>query len=120
MTSIKFPAGKYFVGDVGYVASEEQWKQVCHKIIEDKKQTFRIDGVPFAVLSTAYGDGIYEDDDENCYYVDSGTLGCIPVEAMSNESNYGRIIEFTEPFTCSKRKNGFIRIGHVFIDTAVV
>ena len=120
MASIKFPAGTYYVGDVGHVSSDEQWKKVCHKVLTEKKPTFRIDDVPYAVLSTEYGDGVYEDDCGELYAVDSGTIGCIPIDAVEGDTGYGQVIEFSEPFTCAKRKNGFIRIGPVFIDTAVV
>ena len=119
MTSIKFPAGTYYVGDIGYVSSRELWNQVCHKIISEKKRTFRIDGVPCAALSTQFGDGIFNDEDGEVYYVDSGTIGCLPIEAAVGDIDAGRVEKFSMPFTCAKHKDGTIRIGHIVIDTAV-
>ena len=127
MTSIKFPAGTYYVGDLAYVTTHDKWtqyitrKDVPEALRKYKGDTFRDNNnTPVAMFTTAYGDGVYEDDCGYDYAVDSGTIGCIPVDAVEGDTSYGQVVEFTEPFTCAKRKNGFIRIGPLFIDTAVV
>lgn len=123
MTSIKFPAGTYFVGDIGQVTSHETWTQfICRKdepefLRKYKGDTFRYKDIPVAMYSTFHGDGVFEDQDGREYAVDSGTVGCIPLTAVEGDTGFGQVIDFPEQFTCAKRKDGTIRIGNVIINT---
>ena len=75
-------------------------------------------GVKFANYGTAFGDGIYYDEEKNEYAVDSGSIGCIPVEAMQEPHASGNVVYFPVEFDCEYFETiGTIRIGDVFIDT---
>jgi hypothetical protein len=101
------PAGKYYVGDLCYVM-HDVWSQVCDLIIQDDQcldGEFNLrSGTRFAIQSTAYGDGTYQDDDGFSYPVDAGSIGCIKMDDInfsdiSNDITGGRVYEFARPFT---------------------
>ena len=76
--------GTYYVGDLCYVFSDERWNEVCDLIIEGHKvkdgEFTMADGTRFAIYSTKYGDGLYEDNFGQRIAVDSGSIGCISIE----------------------------------------
>jgi hypothetical protein len=98
-------AGKYWIGDLCYVM-ESDWREVCQKTSSSSatdvsEGEFELDdGTKFAMLNTAYGDGIYYDQNGRGYSVDSGTIGCILVDDIKGfetaEVNHtlGNIIDF--------------------------
>lgn len=115
-------AGKYYVGDLCYVLSD-RWDEVCDLIIVDHKcldGEFELkDGTRFAIYGTAYGDGTYPDQYGNGYPVDSGSIGCVLVEDITEgvlDDWLGNIFDFTESFTTDS-EDGVIMIGEVVIDT---
>ena len=79
-------AGKYYVGDLCYVLGD-RWTEVCDLIIVGHKcldGEFELaDGTKFAIYGTAYGDGHYLDQKGNGYPVDSGTIGCVLAEQIT-------------------------------------
>ena len=125
------PAGVYYVGDLCYVMTDEEWEQFCSITIEGNKcleGEFNMpDGRRFATYSTMWGDGEYRDQHGNRYGVDSGSIGCIllsDIRANKYEDikELGTVVEFTEDiFTsgCIKGRdsNGVINIGPLRIDT---
>ena len=78
------PAGEYYIGDLCYVMTSEEWLEVCDLTIQDSRLIegeFQLkDGRKFAMYSTAYGDGTYYDHYGFSYSVDSGSIGCIRME----------------------------------------
>ena len=56
------PAGTYYVGDLCYVMSDEEWDQFCSITIEGMNclegEFTMPDGRRFATYGTAYGDEI--------------------------------------------------------------
>ena len=125
------PAGVYYVGDLCYVMTDEEWDQFCSVTIQGNKcleGEFNMpDGRRFATYSTMWGDGEYRDQHGNRYGVDSGSIGCIllsDIRANKYEDikELGTVVEFTEDiFTsgCIKGRdsNGVISIGPLRIDT---
>ena len=123
------PAGKYYVGDLCYVMHDE-WKEVCDlffppysppKGIEGEFQLR--DGRRFASFNTAYGDGTYRSSINTLHSVDSGSIGCIRVEDIRDNTyspekieQLGAIVEFAEPFEVST-DYGLLKFGHVLIET---
>ena len=117
-------AGKYYVGDLCYVMSDDEWSEVCSITIKgnqciEGEFEFK-DGRKFAMYSTAWGDGEYQDQYGNCYGVDSGTIGCI----LADDIKYIGVepIELhtfaTDFVTAGKKENdGIIQFGHVIIET---
>jgi hypothetical protein len=119
-------AGKYYIGDLCYVLSNEDWDEVCELTINGNEclsGEFQFkDGRPFAMYNTKYGDGVYRDQFGNEYSVDSGTIGCILVDHITkreydNLNELGNIVDMEHEFdTCSS--NGLIKISSTTIDTA--
>ena len=125
------PAGKYYVGDLCYVMSDEEWEEFCSITIVGNKCVdgeFQFaDGRRFATYGTAFGDGTYHDQYGHSYSVDAGLIGCILVSNIRNSKyenllDLGAIIEFDADFATSggrgeKNWDGDIQIGHMVIET---
>lgn len=131
------PAGKYYVGDLYYVANKE-WDKIIGLVFEGRNQIGGAnEGIftlsnnrKFATFFTANGDGTFLDQKNRQYLVDSGSIGCILVsDIIVNETtnfDNGNIIDFHEPFEVSGGRygdnyeswNSVINIGSVQIDTS--
>jgi len=85
--------GTYLVGDLCYVM-HPQWKEVCNLMFATGDNSvldgeFNLaNGVRFALHSTAYGDGTYQDQQGRDYPVDAGLIGCIRVEDVYDPEWY--------------------------------
>ena len=120
------PLGKYYIGDLCYVMSDEEWEQVCKITIDGFKcieGEFNLpDGRRFAMYNTAYGDGLYKDGNDREYGVDSGTIGCILLDDIKADKydesfdRLGSVYDFYANFVTSNYK-GVIQFGRVMIDT---
>lgn len=106
-----FEAGKYFVGDPCYALSDEVYDEWGTKKFSSG-EIVTSQGV-FFVHGTMYGDGMYFDDEETKYPVDSGTLALIPwilCEKLKHRSKIpGRILTFREDGEFAA-KHGIFRI----------
>jgi hypothetical protein len=62
------------------------------------------------------GDGIFTDQNNKKYYVDSGSIGCILVSDINGKPNkkLGNVVTFKEPFKTSK-VGSKIKIGKITI-----
>ena len=90
----------YFVGDLCYVLTTEEWDTACSQIptrytlqiAEEREEDVDYEGYldpenfdifnehagrPFIAMPTMYGDGVYNDRMGDPYSVDSGTIGMI-------------------------------------------
>jgi hypothetical protein len=124
--SKEFTSGNYYIGDLCYVM-HDQWQEVCDITIVNNEclsGVFRLsNGTQFALYGTAFGDGVYYDEDGNEYGVDSGTLGCILISDIntSNKDNniaLGNEIYFDEPFSTGYLLEGdVIKFGEVEISS---
>jgi hypothetical protein len=91
MIKALLPPGKYFLGDICYVLSKEDYKQLIEKIAwtenKDKclSHKLEIDGKRIIFSPTAYGDGMYKDNKGNKYPVDSGIIAIVPYELCKVE-----------------------------------
>ena len=131
-TTTKMPAStaRYYVGDLCYVMNSE-WDEVCALTFPDdgSEVTGKLqlaDGRKFAIYGTAHGDGTYRDFYGHTYPVDSGTLGIIKVDDITDpgfqdaiDSDAGHIIELPEEFETLEcgYDNGVVRFGHIEIIT---
>jgi len=118
----------FFLGDLCYVL-HDAWSEVCDLTPFDNSQhEFELaDGRKFILFSTAFGDGVYNDQNGNPYSVDSGTIGAIRVEDIRDpefdrvvENGLGHIHEFPaeiDGMDCSY-EDGTIQIYTVKIDTS--
>ena len=131
------PAGEYYIGDLCYVMTSEEWLEVCDLTIQDTRLIegeFQLkDGRKFAMYSTAYGDGTYYDHYGFSYSVDSGSIGCIRMEDIKDNKNaslgdtqnlldLGAIQNFDTDFVTGGGRGepgweGLIQFGHVVIET---
>lgn len=117
--SFTMPAGRYFVGDLCYVM-HPQWDEFCTKSLANEGLVVLDNGVRTAQFGTMYGDGCYQDQSGNAYGVDSGLIGCILVQDISDDTAYmegGNIIEFPKDFECSDDDDGVMHFGHIKINT---
>lgn len=123
------PAGKYYIGDLCYVMHPE-WDEACDlffppgdNIGRGAQGEFTLkDGRRFASFATAYGDGEYRSSINTLHSVDSGSIGCIRVEDIRDNTyedleSLGAIVEFDRPFEVSEDQ-GLLVFGHVEIETA--
>jgi hypothetical protein len=125
------PPGKYYVGDLCYVMTNEEWREFCDitldgQKVKDGEFEFK-DGRRFATYSTAFGDGVYHDQYGHSYSVDAGLIGCILVEDIKankydNLLDLGAIIEFDTEFVTSGGRGeswweGTIQFGYIHIET---
>ena len=123
MTNL-MPAGTYYVGDLCYVLGD-RWDEVCDLIISGNSCLDGVftmnDGTQFAIFSTAYGDGEYQDQYGKSYCVDAGSIGCVLTNAngvdLSRADKLGNIVEFRHNFYVYE-EGGVITIGMIKIDTS--
>ena len=119
-------AGKYYIGDLGYVL-HERWDEFCALTISGNTVLdgeFNLaDGTRIATYTTRWGDGNYFDQEGKSYDVDAGLIGCVRIEDidLTNPDNFlagGRVVEFANDFTTFSA-GGVITIGNIVIDTDV-
>ena len=126
------PAGKYYVGDLCHIMTDNEWLEICDITIRGTRVLdgeFQLkDGRRFAMYSTAYGDGVYYDHYGHSYSVDSGSIGCILADDIKYVDNFdqfldvGAIQEFDTDFVAGGGRGesdweGTIQFGHVVIET---
>ena len=97
---------KYYVGDMGYVTSPDEWESYCISVpvrqellrqydeeVIEKEHYFNGDeNKVFYAFSTAYGDGAYVDNSGRRYTVDSGGLGCIDSRYITDKGKLKDVI----------------------------
>ena len=120
-------AGRYYVGDLCYVM-HDAWDEICDLVFDDNhgciEGEFTLkDGRRFAMYNTAYGDGVYTDQYGREYSVDSGSIGCILLDDIRDESydderlsELANISDISVPFETGNNR-GVIRIASLIIDT---
>lgn len=120
--TMKLPAGTYYVGDLCYSISS-RWDDFCERTIDGSRcleGVFTLaDGTVVATYGTAYGDGVYLDDEGREYPVDAGLIGCVLMSSIDEGvdiAGLGHQITFDSDFTVYS-VDGTIHIGHIAIDT---
>ncbi len=126
------PAGEYYIGDLCYVMSEEEWDEFCSITIQGNRcfdgEFVLSDGRRFATYGTAWGDGSYFDQHRHEYAVDAGLIGCILIKDIKIEKNnileLGNVVKIDYDFTTSggranndRNWDGVIHIGPIRIET---
>ena len=124
---MRLPAGTYFIADPCYIIRDEQYDRLLEEtnyfgyLLPDRGNIF-IDSVtklPFAVFSTAYGDGSYLDESGFEYGVDAGCISCVPVAMVDKHTSAGdsiNLVTFDSPFEVGYN-HGLITFGHIQIKT---
>jgi hypothetical protein len=125
------PAGRYYIGDLCYVMTDDEWDEFCKLTIKGHEcldgEFEMADGRRFATYGTKWGDGSYTDNHGNSYSVDAGLIGCIRVEDIRAEKysdidRLGAFHEFTTDFVTdggrgSRNWSGTIQFGRILIET---
>jgi len=126
------PAGEYYIGDLCYVMSEEEWDEFCSITIQGNRcldgEFVLSDGRRFATYGTAWGDGSYFDQHRHEYAVDAGLIGCILIKDIKIEKNnileLGNVVKIDYDFITSGGRadgnmdwDGVIHIGPIRIET---
>ncbi|APR02385.1 hypothetical protein RSJ2_3982 (plasmid) [Clostridium botulinum] len=121
MFSKNFKKGKYYIGDPCYAVKEQKdWSKLLDDTdyFEAENQFYK--GYPILGGGTAYGDGIYKDNEGRKYSVDAGLIGIMPIEAIDKEceniERLGNIIDFDNNFI-TEIKDGIFKFGDIVIDT---
>jgi len=121
------PAGKYYIGDLCYVMHDE-WDEAVSLMFPPGHEGRGVDGEfvlkdgrRFANFGTRWGDGTYISNIQTRHLVDSGSIGCIRVEDIRDDTydnieTLGAVVEFDQPFEVSEDA-GLIRFGEVAIET---
>ena len=118
-------AGTYYVGDLCYVMNDEHWDLVCGNFNCSFEGEYEIvvgdNTIQYAMFQTKYGDGSYFDQKGNEYFVDSGSIGCIPIENITKREDgsyieLGSVFNFDEDFDVSQN-GGVLIFGLIHIDT---
>ncbi len=116
----RLPAGKYFIGDPCYVFNDDTWDTLCEKHLDAMStgEIFEFNGHQVWSHSTAYGDGVYGDQNGAEYGVDAGLLGIVPIALIEDPAGeeLGTMIEFQRSVVVSY-ENGTFYIGHITIKT---
>jgi len=116
------PAGSYYLGDPCYVVPDKDWSKFCDIFFENLDEPFKFSkGKTFLAFGTAYGDGVYTDNEGRKYPVDAGIIGLVPVGSVPkpvvNIHWPTHVIDFAEPFEC-ENEAGKMTFGHLVINTA--
>ncbi len=75
----------FVITDICYVLSEEHYTNSWGEKHNYSDGVFEINGFRFAVGSTAYGDGVYFDNEAHKYPVDAGNIGLVPLELVGKK-----------------------------------
>ena len=97
--------GRYWIGDLSSVLSENAWKEVCALNTTGNGHFVLKNGRVLSIFTFPNGDGLYPDEEGRMYAVDSGTIGITLVDGLQEE--YGDI---DQDFFKSKLENA----GHTF------
>jgi len=120
VTEVVMPAGRYYVGDPCYaIESQELWMQFLESCDYFRASHVAHVGVAKVIVgfSTAYGDGVYQDQQGREYPVDAGLLGVVPIAWWTkNPGDLMQVVEFLEPFTVYK-SGSVIGVGPIQIET---
>lgn len=122
MNDVIMPAGTYYIGDLCYALTDEQWDEVSGG--DEGKYTLS-DGTEVVIMYTAWGDGAYDSNRNTSHSVDSGSIGCVLQSRMSEQSKqdenllkeHAAVFVFNESFVVGKRGRGVLQFGDIVIDT---
>ena len=117
--SIKFSAGKYYVGDLGYAIKDySDWEKLIldTNCFQDESSMYK--GHQIFCASIEYGDGTFYDQNDMDYKVCAGMIGVMPFEVVedSEGADKGQVIEFENDFEAYE-EDGIFYIGGLEINT---
>lgn len=117
MKKVTLPSGVYFVGDPILVLDKNEWGDKIYltdNVYDPKLNLWH--------HKTMCGDGLYYDKEGYRYFVDSASIGVVPVSMFRKEPDevsnrkLGLIYLFSSNFTC-EYDDGVFKIYDIVIDT---
>jgi len=120
--TITVPPGNYILGDPCYVIPDDKWDDFCTstKGYNHKKYT-GTDGRMAMAFGTAFGDGVFYDQQGREYGVDAGMIGLVPCLWAKPRHPLDRServqITIKEPTKCTREVDGTLHFGNITIPT---
>lgn len=116
---ITLPAGTYYIGDLCYVITDDNWISLIKQLNVIKGDVTIpkpvVDMYNIWLHNTLNGDGLFQDESNNQYPVDSGTIGIVSSINFSSSTidrvldlNLGTIHMFTKQVKCSYTNGVFM------------
>lgn len=132
--TLELAPGKYYIGDLSYPVSEEEWTEILNltnRFNFEAKRVAHIQYKGFDLIgsTTAYGDGEYKGSNGVFYGVDSGIIGIMNIKSIdtvkfpeSRLNNLACVIKMDRPFKVTvyesnDPKHGLFKFGNITIDT---
>lgn len=117
------PAGAYIVGDPCYFVPDDQWQpwlEAANYTYPSREHVLHapVHGHPVVGVSTAYGDGVYVDEQGREYPVDAGLIGLTPIALAATDwrRDLGHLVTFDTEIAC-RYDDGKIHLGPITINT---
>jgi hypothetical protein len=118
IVKINVPSGEYWMGDPGYAFDSKTWDDVIVPAsqFENDAVVINLDGKrPIVVFHTAFGDGVFSSPLGDIF-VDSASIGLVPVECATIEPEHMYRVTFNEP-TVAEIRGDYRVFGPYEIDT---
>lgn len=126
----------YFIGDLGYVMTNQEWAEMFDLSFPDPNSGKEVEGLfklkdgrEYFQFSAYFGDGTYSDNFNKRYAVDSGSIGAIRVNDISDLDNLNDVVNkglgeihfISEGLSASNCESikGELHFGPVVIDTGL-
>ena len=119
--TVVIPPGEYWVGDPCYAYNDDGlWMPLLGSCgFLDDSPLAQVGDNWFVAFPTAYGDGVYRDQDGREYGVDAGLIGVVPVDSVEpgDTTLYAMHLVTFPHETRMYSEDGKIHIGRIVIDT---
>eukprot|EP00667_Euglena_gracilis_P006131 EG_transcript_6182 len=118
------PAGEYFIGDPERAFDPDygyNWTSIQTSLRDADGDVTVLGGQKVFTYFTLLPKGTFCDQDGHKYQVTSGMLSVIPYSMVSDVrdlAEYGRIVEFEDPFALAQTEEGLVQVGKFAIPTA--
>ena len=121
MNVVKLKKGRYLIGDPCYIFSNRhlsEWHNFLDRNHILKYGDTRATGYEqeACIFSTAYGDGVYSDNEQLEYTVDSGLIGAVHYTEGHQVPENMHVYRFDVPVECFN-DDGILHFGSVVINT---
>lgn len=110
----KLEAGIYWVGDLCYVLSDDDWYRGCEHFYSQMALSLTSGGV--AYMFSTYGDGNHRCSGNVSFPVDSGSIGIVSANDVTPVPGRGIARVFSAPFVCeSDYENDMLTFGDLVV-----
>jgi hypothetical protein len=112
-TESVLPPGRYYIGDLTKICTRDEWLEIIECSGDEDTHITDVcmetsGGVRFYMFDLGEN-GLYYDQDNRTYGIETNHIGCVNVRTLQNASvkgiKHGNIIEFKQAFTCKQVGN---------------